>query len=137
MNHFAPAILNQPACDPRGWWLDPAVTFLNHGSFGACPRRVLELQNDWRARLERQPVQFLVRDLEPLLDNARTALAQFVGADADDLVFVPNTTSGVNTVLRSLTFAPGDELLVTNHEYAACRNALDCVAERSGARVVW
>ena len=136
MNQFAPAILSQPACDPRGWLLDPAVTFLNHGSFGACPRRVLEFQNDLRARLERQPVQFLVRELEPLLDNARAALAQFVGAEADDLVFVPNTTSGVNTVLRSLTFAPGDELLVTNHEYAACRNALNYAAERSGARVV-
>ena len=133
---FTTPILDQPACDPRVWLLDPAVTFLNHGSFGACPRSVLEFQNDLRARLERQPVQFLVRELEPLLDNARSALAQFVGADAEDLVFVPNTTSGVNTVLRSLTFAPGDELLVTNHEYAACRNALDFVAEHSGARVV-
>ncbi len=129
-------ILNQPACDPRGWLLEPAVTFLNHGSFGACPRRVLEFQNDLRARLERQPVQFLVRELEPLLDNARAVLAQFVGADVNDLVFVPNTTSGVNTVLRSLTFSPGDELLVTNHEYAACRNALNFVADRSSARVV-
>lgn len=128
--------LTQPACDPRVWLLDPAVTFLNHGSFGACPRSVLEFQNEIRARLERQPVQFLVRELEPLLDNARGVLAHFVGADVADLVFVPNTTSGVNTVLRSLTFAPGDELLVTNHEYAACRNALHCVAERSGARVV-
>ncbi len=136
MNPFAPAILSRPAGDPRVWLLDPAVTFLNHGSFGACPRSVLEFQSDLRARLERSPVQFLVRELEPLLDNARAALAQFVGADADDLVFVPNTTSGVNTVLRSLTFAPGDELLVTNHEYAACRNALNYVAERFGARVV-
>ncbi len=128
--------LTQPACDPRVWLLDPAVTFLNHGSFGACPQRVLEFQSDLRVRLERQPVQFLVRELEPLLDHARAALAQLVGADVDDLVFVPNTTSGVNTILRSLTFAPGDELLVTNHEYAACRNALNFVAERSGARVV-
>ena len=128
--------LNQPACDPREWLLDSSVTFLNHGSFGACPRRVLAFQSDLRARLERQPVQFLVRELEPLLDHARSALAQFVGAEPDDLVFVPNTTAGVNTVLRSLAFAPGDELLVTNHEYNACRNALDFVAERSGARAV-
>ncbi len=134
--NFSVANLNQPACVPRLWLLDQAVTFLNHGSFGACPQRVLEFQNDLRARLERQPVQFLVRELEPLLDNARAALAQFVGADADDLVFAPNTTSGVNAVLRSLTFLPGDELLVTNHEYAACRNALNYVAERSGALVV-
>ena len=86
--------------------------------------------------MERQPLQFLVRELESHLDVARAALAQFVGADADDLVFVPNATSGVNTVLRSLEFKPGDELLVTNQEYNASRNALDFVAERSGARVV-
>ena len=134
MSNAAP--LDQPACDPREWLLDPSVVFLNHGSFGACPRRVLEFQTEWRTRLERQPVQFLVRELEPALDAARAALAQFVGAEPDDLVFVPNTTTGVNTVLRSLTFAPGDELLVTNQEYNASRNALDFVAARSGARVV-
>lgn len=128
--------MDQPACDPREWLLDPSVIFLNHGAFGACPRRVLAVQSEWRARLERQPLQFLVRELEPALDSARTALAEFVGAEPDDLVFVPNTTTGVNTVLRSLTFAPGDELLVTNQEYNASRNALDYVAVRSGARVV-
>ena len=128
--------LNRPAAEPRHWLLDPETIFLNHGSFGACPRRVLECQNDWRTRLERQPVQFLVRELEPHLDAARAALAQFVGADTEDLVFVSNATTGVNTVLRSLAFQPGDELLVTNQEYNACRNALDFVAERAGARVV-
>ena len=128
--------LNQPAADPQLWLLDQEVIFLNHGSFGACPRRVLEVQAEWRARLERQPLLFLVRELEQSLDAAREALAHFVGANADDLVFVPNATHGVNTVLRSLEFHPGDELLVTDHEYNACRNALDFVAERSGARVV-
>jgi len=86
--------------------------------------------------MERQPLQFLARELETQLDAARAALASFVGAEAEDLVFVPNATTGVNTVLRSLRFAPGDELLVTNQEYNACRNALDFVAENSGARVV-
>ena len=128
--------LRRPAADPQLWLLDPEIIFLNHGAFGACPRRVLEIQNEWRARMERQPLQFLVRELESHLDAAREALAQFVGADADDLVFVPNATSGVNTVLRSLEFKPGDELLVTNQEYNASRNALDFVAERSGAQVV-
>jgi len=128
--------LNQPAADPRHWWLEPAVAFLNHGSFGACPRPVLAVQREWRERLERQPVQFLVRELETHLDAARAALADFVGAAAADLVFVPNATTGVNTVLRSLIFQPGDELLVTNQEYNACRNALNFVAEHCGARVV-
>lgn len=127
---------NRPAADPQIWLLDPNVTFLNHGSFGACPRRVLEIQSEWRARLERQPLQFLARELEQHLDSARAALAQFAGANADDLVFIPNATHGVNTVLRSLKFNSGDELLVTDHEYNACRNALNFVAERSGARVV-
>ncbi len=110
--------------------------FLNHGSFGSCPRPVLEFQRQLRDRLERQPVQFLVRDLEPLMDQARAAVAEFVGARADDLVFVHNATSGVNTVLRSLALQKGDELLVTDHEYNACRNALEFVAARSGAKIV-
>lgn len=127
--------LCQPASDPAIWPLDPDVVFLNHGSFGSCPRPVLEFQQQIRARLERQPVQFFVRDLEGLLDSARAVLAEFVGADADDLVFVPNATAGVNTVLRSLRFERGDELMVTDHEYNACRNALDFASAQWGARV--
>ena len=96
--------LAHPAADPRLWPLDPAVVFLNHGSFGSCPTAVLEFQHAIRQRLERQPVQFLVRELESLLDEARGTLARFVGAEAADLVFVPNATAGVNTVLRSLRF---------------------------------
>ena len=127
---------DESACDPKLWSLDPGIDFLNHGSFGSCPRVVLEFQQALRARMERQPVQYFVRDLEPMLDAARGELAGFLGADTEDLVFVPNATTGVNSVLRSLRFESGDELLVTDHEYNACRNALGFVAEQSGARMV-
>ncbi|HEX7862714.1 MAG TPA: aminotransferase class V-fold PLP-dependent enzyme [Verrucomicrobiae bacterium] len=128
--------LRKPAANQRLWHLDPKITFLNHGSFGACPKAVLDHQNELRIHLEREPVAFMVRELEPLLDKARASLAKFVGARPKDLVFVRNATSGVNAVLRSLTFSAGDEILVTDHEYNACRNVVDFVAERSGARVV-
>ncbi|MBF2084257.1 aminotransferase class V-fold PLP-dependent enzyme [Thermoleptolyngbya sp. C42_A2020_037] len=118
------------------WELDPAFTFLNHGSFGACPLAVQQNQQALRRQLEAQPVQFFGRSLEPLLDESRAVLAAFVGASPADLAFVPNATTGVNTVLRSLSFRPGDELLTTNHEYNASRNALDFVAQQSGATVV-
>ena len=117
------------------WLLDPSITFLNHGSFGATPRVVLAKQDEFRRRMEWEPVRFLVRELEPLLDEVRVDLARFVGASAEDLAFVPNATAGVNAVLRSLQFSSNDALLVTNHEYNACRNTLDYVAGRSGAKV--
>ena len=118
------------------WTLDPDVVFLNHGSFGACPRPVMEAQTEWRARMERQPVQFLWRDLPDLIDAARNELADFVKANADDLVFVANATAGVNAVVRSLHLSPGDELLTTDHDYNACRNVLAEAAARVGAKVV-
>lgn len=118
------------------WTLDPSIAFLNHGSFGACPRPVLEAQQRWRDRLEAEPVLFLDRELERLLAEARAALGDFVGADPDDLAFLPNATTGVNTVLRSLRLEPGDELLTTDHEYNASLNALLHAAERARARIV-
>ncbi|HET7436261.1 MAG TPA: aminotransferase class V-fold PLP-dependent enzyme [Thermoanaerobaculia bacterium] len=118
------------------WTLDPNIIFLNHGSFGATPRAVLETQNEFRAQLEREPVRFFVRELEPLLDEARSALAEFLNADAQGLAFVPNATAGVNAVLRSIDIDKHDELLTTSQEYNACRNALEYVAGVNGAKVV-
>jgi len=118
------------------WPLDRGVAFLNHGSYGACPAEVLRYQAALRAEMEAEPVRFLGRELDDRLDAARARLGAFVGADPDDLAFVSNATGGVNAVLRSLRLAAGDELLTTDHAYQACRNTLDFVAERSGARVV-
>lgn len=118
------------------WPLDQSVAYLNHGSFGACPRAILEYQAALRLELEREPVDFLVRELPGRLAAAREALAGFIGADAADLAFVANATTAVSTVLRSLSLGRGDELLTTDHTYAACRKAAEFVTTRTGARVV-
>ena len=120
----------------RYWTLPPGVAFLNHGSFGACPKPILKLQADLRRQMEAEPVQFLWRRYEDRLEPARRQGARFVGARAQDLVFVTNATSGVNAVMRSLTLRPGDEVLTTNHDYNACRNVLVEEARRAGAKLV-
>jgi isopenicillin-N epimerase len=124
-----------PSALAAHWTLDPAVRFLNHGSFGAAPRAVLDEQTRWRARIEREPVAFLGREIGARLDEARDALAEFLRASSADLVFVPNATTGVNSVLRSLELGSGDELLTTSHAYNACRNALEFAAQARGASV--
>ena len=121
------------------WVLEDGVLHLNHGSFGAAPASVLEAQQRLRSRIEANPTKyFLGGDYQRELDAARRAVADFVGGDEVGLVFVNNATAGVNAVLRSLepTPGPGDEILVTDHEYNACRNAAEVSASRTGARVV-
>ena len=118
------------------WLLDPEVIFLNHGSFGATPETVLEEQEKIRRRIERQPLLFFDHHYLEEIDRARVDLAEFLGARPDDLAFVVNATTGVNTVLRSVQLTAGDELLVTDHEYNACRNAINAAAEAVGAEVV-
>jgi isopenicillin-N epimerase len=118
------------------WALDPAVTFLNHGSFGACLREVLDAQQRLRDEMEREPVRFLAREIEGRLDAVRAELAAFLRCDAEGIAFVSNATAGVNAVLQSLELRAGAELLTTDHAYNACRNALDFAARRAGGSVV-
>lgn len=114
--------------------LDPEITFLNHGSFGACPREVLDAQRNWQMEMERNPVEFLGRRSADLLFQARMALGQALGGRADELVFVPNSTTGVNIVAQSFALQPGDEVLTTNLEYGACDAAWHRVCAQSGAQ---
>jgi isopenicillin-N epimerase len=126
-----------PALRPRSdWLLDPAATFLNHGSYGATPRVVLAAQDRWRERMERRPTRFMNDELPAALRDAAGRLAAFVGAEARDLAFVENATAGCNAVLASLAFAEGDEILLTDHGYAAVRKAAQHIARRTGARIV-
>lgn len=115
---------------------DRTLTFLNHGSFGAPPREVIEARREIEDRMERDPIDFFLRRLEPLLDESRAALAPFVDAAVEDLAFVPNATTGVNAVLAWFPLRAGDDVLVTDHGYAACTHAARGWAERVGARVV-
>ncbi|MBN1955383.1 MAG: aminotransferase class V-fold PLP-dependent enzyme [Anaerolineae bacterium] len=112
------------------------VVFLNHGSFGACPRPVFAAYQDWQRELEQQPVEFLGRRLTGLMRQARAELAQYVGAAADDLVYVPNATTGLNIVARSLPLQPGDEVLTTDHEYGALYRTWRFICQKRGAHLV-
>jgi isopenicillin-N epimerase len=116
--------------------LDPSIHYLNHGSFGACPRDLLEGQSALRAELERRPAEFMIARLPGMLAEVRAALGRFAGADPEGFVFVRNATYGVNAVARSWDLRPGDEILTTDHSYGACRKALEFIAPRRGARLV-
>jgi isopenicillin-N epimerase len=115
--------------------LDPDVHFLNHGSFGACPKPVFEEYQRWQRELERQPVEFLGRRHETLMGEAREALGAYLNVDADSLVFVTNATWGVNVVARSIELEPDDEVLTTDHEYGACAMAWEHLLAKMGARL--
>ncbi len=127
------------------WRLDPAITYLNHGTVGVVPNAVLQAQQAIRDEMERQPSRFLLREVYPLAGSAHrhptrmrraaAEVASFLGASGDDLVFVDNATAGVNAVLRSLTFAAGDEIVVTDHAYPTTGRLAAFVAEQHGARV--
>ena len=116
--------------------LREGVVFLNHGSFGACPRRVFDVYQHWQRELELQPVEFVQRRLKDLIVDARKDLADFVGAEPENLVYVTNATIGLNIVARSIDLAPGDEVLSTDHEYGSLNNTWDLVCGQRGATYI-
>lgn len=118
------------------WGLDPDATYLNHGAFGAAPLEVLEAQRLWRDRMERQPLRFFVDDLDGLLRGVADRVGAYLGASGDDLVFVPNATTAVNSVLRSVPLSPGDRIVVLDHVYPGVQNAVCYACAQSGAEMV-
>jgi isopenicillin-N epimerase len=120
----------------RYWGLSPGTVFLNHGSFGACPKPILRLQQELRAQMEAEPAQFLWRRYEERLEPSRREVAKLVGVDAKDLVFITNATTAINAVIRSAGLRPGDRVLTTSHDYNACRNALAEAVQRARAELV-
>ena len=120
----------------RFWNHRNDTVFLNHGSFGSCPSSILARQQELQQKIEEDPVRFVTEDFEPLYHENKQALAEFLNSHPDDLVLVKNATQGVNTVLHSLTFNRGDELLTHSHVYGACLHALRYTAEKSGCNIV-
>lgn len=118
------------------WKLDPEVVFLNHGSFGACPRAVMDRRSELLDRSEAEPIRFMLHEAPSLIDRARRSLAAMVNASPSDLVFVPNVTIAVATVAANLDLQPGDEVLVNSHEYPACLAIFERACAKAGARLV-
>lgn len=116
--------------------LDPNIVFLNHGSYGATPKPVFEVYQNWQLRLERQPVLFLGREFNDLLLQSRIALGTYLNTDADDLVFIPNATHGVNIIARALELSAGDEILTTDHEYGACDYTWEFLCSKANAKYI-
>ncbi len=116
--------------------LDPTVIFLNHGSFGATPRVVFEAHQQWQMRLEQQPVLFLGREFDSLLQESRKQLSEYLHADTNDIVYIPNATHGVNIIARSLNLKQGDEVLACDHEYGACDYTWEFVCSKAGATYI-
>ena len=112
------------------------IIFLNHGSFGACPKPVFAQYQAWQLALERQPVEFLLRRRNELIFKARQAIARYLNVPGDEVVFVTNATYGLSAALRSMPLAAGEQILTTNHEYGAVDRLMEYAARRTGADIV-
>jgi isopenicillin-N epimerase len=131
------SVVSEPVAEAgRQFLLRPEVAFLNHGSFGACPAPVFATYQRWQRELEAEPVEFLARRIDDLLAEARAPLARYLGTNAENLVFVPNATHGLNIVARSLRLRLGDEVLGNTHEYGAVERTWTFLCEQHGARYV-
>lgn len=118
------------------FYLDSEITFLNHGSFGACPKPIFENYQYWQTELEKQPVRFLQKELPGYLKTSKKALAEYIHCAPEDYFFTPNPTTAINTVMRSIKLQPGDEILTTNHEYGAMDRTWNYYARQSGAKYI-
>ncbi len=116
--------------------LDPDITFLNHGSFGACPKPIFENYQYWQLELEKEPVQFIQNKSAGFLKSAKVALGDYIGCSPNDFFFTSNPTVAVNTIMRSLNLQPGDEILTTNHEYGAMDRTWSFYCEKTGAKYI-
>ena len=116
----------------KHWILNPNITFLNHGSFGACPKLILDEQTKLRTSLESDPVTFMESTARELWAESLVRLSKFINTDPEGMTFVTNATSGVNTVLKSLDLKPNDEIIVLDHSYQACWNAVDFITKKTG-----
>lgn len=116
--------------------LDDSITFLNHGSFGACPKPIFEEYQRLQKELELDPVNFITKKQPEYLKVARKSLSEFLGSHYNDLYFVPNPTFAINTIMRSLNLNPGDEILATNHEYGAMDRTWNFYSKKSGIKYV-
>ena len=116
--------------------LNPEITYLNHGSFGACPKPIFEDYQKWQLELEREPVQFITKNAATYLKKSKAALAKFIGCEAEDFFFTPNPTVAINTIMRSIKLNPGDEILATNHEYGAMDKTWSFYSKQTGVKYI-
>ena len=116
--------------------INPEITYLNHGSFGACPKLIFDDYQKWQHELEQEPVQFITKNAAVYLKQSKTALAQYIGCEAADFFFTPNPTFAVNTIMHSLKLNPGDEILATNHEYGAMDRTWNFYSKQTGVKYI-
>ena len=116
--------------------LDSKITYLNHGSFGACPKPIFDSLIAWQKKLELDPVKHLAFDIFDHLRNSRNSLSEYIGCNKDDIVFFPNPSTALNTVIKSLDLKPDDEILTTNHEYGALDKTWSFICKKTGAKYI-